>query len=170
MFYFLSKHRWFNGSSSVFFLMSEVNIYVYILTYWHVFGGSEYNKFIQRAFVGCTYVQLQYHTLWTNENISSGESRWCSSVSVGLVLVSSWSWRWVRIISRDPSIASFLAVFRNFAQVLVLIPRWVLISSFVLIQAPVEPITRGLFNGRILACHVGGPGSIPGQCIFLFIL
>ena len=20
------------------------------------------------------------------------------------------------------------------------------------------------FNGRILACHAGGPGSIPGQC------
>ena len=23
------------------------------------------------------------------------------------------------------------------------------------------------FSGRILACHAGGPGSIPGQCIFL---
>ena len=26
------------------------------------------------------------------------------------------------------------------------------------------------FSGRILACHAGGPGSIPGQCIFLFCL
>ena len=23
------------------------------------------------------------------------------------------------------------------------------------------------FSGRILACHAGGPGSIPGQCNFL---
>ena len=26
------------------------------------------------------------------------------------------------------------------------------------------------FNGRMLACHAGGPGSIPGRCIFIFIL
>ena len=27
------------------------------------------------------------------------------------------------------------------------------------------------FSGRILACHAGGPGSIPGQCIrFLYFL
>ncbi len=26
------------------------------------------------------------------------------------------------------------------------------------------------FSGRILACHAGGPGSIPGQCIFFFSL
>ena len=25
------------------------------------------------------------------------------------------------------------------------------------------------FSGRILACHAGGPGSIPGQCILFFI-
>ena len=25
-------------------------------------------------------------------------------------------------------------------------------------------------NGRILACHAGGPGSIPGQCRSLFII
>ena len=24
------------------------------------------------------------------------------------------------------------------------------------------------FSGRILACHAGGPGSIPGQCILFF--
>ena len=24
------------------------------------------------------------------------------------------------------------------------------------------------FSGRILACHAGGPGSIPGQCRVLF--
>ena len=24
------------------------------------------------------------------------------------------------------------------------------------------------FSGRILACHAGGPGSIPGRCIFCF--
>ena len=24
------------------------------------------------------------------------------------------------------------------------------------------------FSGRMLACHAGGPGSIPGQCIFTF--
>ena len=24
------------------------------------------------------------------------------------------------------------------------------------------------FSGRMLACHAGGPGSIPGQCIFVF--
>ena len=24
------------------------------------------------------------------------------------------------------------------------------------------------FSGRILACHAGGPGSIPGQCNFFF--
>ena len=24
------------------------------------------------------------------------------------------------------------------------------------------------FSGRILACHAGGPGSIPGQCKFFF--
>ena len=26
------------------------------------------------------------------------------------------------------------------------------------------------FSGRILACHAGGPGSIPGQCSVHFIL
>ena len=24
------------------------------------------------------------------------------------------------------------------------------------------------FSGRMLACHAGGPGSIPGRCTFLF--
>ena len=24
------------------------------------------------------------------------------------------------------------------------------------------------FSGRILACHAGGPGSIPGQCSVIF--
>ena len=24
------------------------------------------------------------------------------------------------------------------------------------------------FSGRMLACHAGGPGSIPGQCIYFF--
>ena len=27
---------------------------------------------------------------------------------------------------------------------------------------------HGWFSGRILACHAGGPGSIPGPCIFFF--
>ena len=27
--------------------------------------------------------------------------------------------------------------------------------------------TQRWFSGRILACHAGGPGSIPGRCIFL---
>ena len=26
------------------------------------------------------------------------------------------------------------------------------------------------FSGRMLACHAGGPGSIPGRCIFIFPL
>ena len=26
------------------------------------------------------------------------------------------------------------------------------------------------FSGRILACHAGGPGSIPGRCIFILCL
>ena len=26
------------------------------------------------------------------------------------------------------------------------------------------------FSGRMLACHAGGPGSIPGQCIFIIRL
>ena len=26
------------------------------------------------------------------------------------------------------------------------------------------------FSGRILACHAGGPGSIPGQCKTLLLL
>ena len=25
------------------------------------------------------------------------------------------------------------------------------------------------FSGRILACHAGGPGSIPGQCNFALV-
>ena len=25
------------------------------------------------------------------------------------------------------------------------------------------------FSGRMLACHAGGPGSIPGRCIFFFL-
>ena len=26
------------------------------------------------------------------------------------------------------------------------------------------------FSGRMLACHAGGPGSIPGQCIFILFI
>ena len=26
------------------------------------------------------------------------------------------------------------------------------------------PCEHGWFSGRILACHAGGPGSIPGPC------
>jgi hypothetical protein len=26
------------------------------------------------------------------------------------------------------------------------------------------------FSGRMLACHAGGPGSIPGQCIYFYLI
>ena len=32
----------------------------------------------------------------------------------------------------------------------------------------ITPHQQRWFSGRILACHAGGPGSIPGRCIFLF--
>ena len=33
----------------------------------------------------------------------------------------------------------------------------------------VLPLKQRWFSGRILACHAGGPGSIPGRCIFRFL-
>ncbi len=35
------------------------------------------------------------------------------------------------------------------------------------ISLSLAKIKHWWFSGRMLACHAGGPGSIPGQCIFL---
>ena len=42
--------------------------------------------------------------------------------------------------------------------------------SLVLVTFVLSLTWHRWFSGRMLACHAGGPGSIPGRCKFLFCL
>ena len=38
-----------------------------------------------------------------------------------------------------------------------------------LLKEPGSTCQHRWFSGRMLACHAGGPGSIPGRCIFFTV-
>ena len=49
------------------------------------------------------------------------------------------------------------------------ISEWMSISPCDGRHGACEASQHWWFSGRILACHAGGPGSIPGQCIFFVV-
>ena len=49
-----------------------------------------------------------------------------------------------------------------------IVPRLSLVTGFAF-RIQNLTWTHWWFSGRILACHAGGPGSIPGQCIRTFL-
>ena len=49
----------------------------------------------------------------------------------------------------------------------------IVVSFYDMLEPVLDVLERNMcwhrwFSGRMLACHAGGPGSIPGRCIFFF--
>ena len=49
----------------------------------------------------------------------------------------------------------------------------IVVSLYDMLESVLDIVDRNMcwhrwFSGRMLACHAGGPGSIPGRCIFFF--
>ena len=50
----------------------------------------------------------------------------------------------------------------------------IVVSFYDMLEPVLDIVERNMcwhrwFSGRMLACHAGGPGSIPGRCIFFFL-
>ena len=139
------KQRWWYNGLALLYCSSDWGKHLctetlkYYLTYW--LDGLHFLVIILELEMT---VHKYNHMIGTVSKFSLVVSSWISDVSVNLVSSSVCrDCRWVRIISIDPSIASFLADLRDLDQVLAWMPRRALMSSFDSIQAPVEPTTRG---------------------------
>ena len=97
-----------------------------------------------------------------------------------LLLISTWfehatSWSGVRRATIAPrNLLYFLTI--HFL-VLHFYPRWnhvsmkckILIVINFFLNTSARNCKHRWFSGRMLACHVGGPGSIPGRCILALL-